>query len=97
MTNKKLIISIVLAIIVTAIISLLPLSSSSMVHCLCGGCCVGCPGDCNTIGAPFAYYYWGVNDLSGEVVNQISIFGIIVDIIILGILMFLIYKFIYKK
>jgi hypothetical protein len=49
------------------------------------------------MGAPFAYYYWGVNGLSGEVVNQISTFGIIADIIILGILMFLIYRFIYKK
>ena len=97
MANKKLIISIVVAIIVTAIIFLSPLSLSSMVHCKCGGCCVGCPGDCNTMGAPFAYYYWGVNGISGEVVNQISTFGIIADIIIWGILMFLIYRFIYKK
>jgi hypothetical protein len=97
MTNKNLIISLVVAIIVTAIIFLSPLSFSSTVHCLCGGCCVGCPGDCNTIGAPFVYYYWGVNGLSSEVVNQISTFGIIADIIIWGILMFLIYRFIYKK
>ena len=61
--NKNLIISIILAIIVTAIILFSPLSLSSMVQCFCGGCCVGCPGDCNTIGAPFAYYYWGVNGI----------------------------------
>jgi len=100
MANKKLIISIVVAIIVTAIIFLSPVSlteNSFGIYCECGGCCVGCPGDCNTIGAPFAYYYWGVNDMSGEVVNQISTLGIIVDIIIGGILMFLIYRFIYKK
>ena len=97
MSNKNLIISIIVAVIVTAIIFLLPFSLSSMVHCGCGGCCVGCPGDCNTIGAPFAYYYWGVNGLSGEVVNQISTFGIIADIIIWGILMFLIHRFIYKR
>ena len=97
MTDKKLAISIVVAIIVTVIISLSPLSLSSTIHCWCGGCCVGCPGDCNTIGAPFAYYYWGVNNLSGEVINQISIFGIIIDIIIEGFLILLIYRFIYKK
>jgi|GEM_PF-2746655 hypothetical protein len=97
MANKKLIVSIVVAIIVTAIIFLSPLSLSSTEHCFCGGCCIGCPGDCNTIGAPFAYYYWGVNDITDDIVNQISTFGIIVDIIIFGILMFLIYRFIYKK
>jgi hypothetical protein len=97
---KKLIIAIVVAIIVTAIIFLSPLSLSKLSirgHCECGGCCVGCPGDCNTIGAPFEYYYWGVNGMSGEVVNQISTFGIIADIILWGILMFLIHRFIYKK
>ncbi|MBN1969287.1 MAG: hypothetical protein JW870_07960 [Candidatus Delongbacteria bacterium] len=97
MVNKNLIISIVVTVIVTAIIFLSPLSLSNMVHCNCGGCCIGCPGDCNTIGAPFAYYYWGVNGISGEVINQISTFGIIADIVIWGILMFLIYRFIYKK
>jgi hypothetical protein len=97
MIDKKLIISIIVAIIVTAILFLLPISLSSMAHCKCGGCCTGCPGDCNTIGAPFALYYGGVNRISGEIVSQISPFGLIADIIAWGILMFLIYKFIYKK
>ncbi|PIP28015.1 MAG: hypothetical protein COX29_03410 [Candidatus Moranbacteria bacterium CG23_combo_of_CG06-09_8_20_14_all_35_22] len=97
MNNKNLIISIFIAVIVTVIIFLSPISLSNMVHCQCGGCCVGCPGDCNTKGAPFAYYYWGVNGMDGEVVNQISTFGIIADTIIWGIFMFFIYKFIYKK
>lgn len=95
--NKKLILSIILGIIVTAIIFLSPISLSSMMKCFCGGCCVGCPGDCNAIGAPFALYYWGVNGISGGVVNQLSVFGLIADIIVWGILMFLIYRFIYKK
>jgi hypothetical protein len=97
MANKKLLISIVVAIIITAIIFLLPISLSNMTHCKCGGCCINCPGDCNTIGTPFALYYWGVNGLSGEVVNQMYVFGLIADIIIWLILMFVIYRFIYKR
>jgi hypothetical protein len=100
MTSKNLIISIAIAIIVTAIIFLSPFSLSKLLergHCECGGCCIGCPGDCNTIGTPFEYYYWGVNGVSGEVVNQISTFGIIIDVIIWGILMLLVYRFIYKR
>lgn len=97
--NKKIFISIVAATIVTAIILLSPISITNLkvFACLCGGCCIGCPADCNTIGTPIAYSYWGINKISGEVVNQISTFGIITDIFIWIILMFLIYKFIYKK
>lgn len=97
MPDKKLVISIVLAIIVTAVIFLFPTSLSNIVHCGCGGCCVGCPGDCDTIGTPFAHYYWGVNGMTGEIVNHLSTFGLIADIIVWTILMFLVYRFIYKK
>jgi hypothetical protein len=97
MTNKKLMISIVLWVIISAIIFLSPISLSNLVKCKCGGCCIDCPGDCNSIGTPFAIYYWGTNNLSGEVVNQLFLFGLIADIIVWGILMFLIYRFIYKK
>ena len=100
MANKKLIISIVLAIIVTLIIFLSPLSLHHLGVfgiCKCGGCCIGCPDACSSIGFPMPMFYWGVNGLSSEVVNQISTFGIIADVVIWGILMFLIYRFIYKK
>lgn len=94
MADKKLI--ILLAIIVTAIIFLSPLSFSRR-HCECGGCCIGCPGDCNAIGAPFALYYWGANGLSGEIVNQLSAFGLLADVIAWGTLMFLIHRYVCGK
>ena len=97
MINKRLIISIIVAILVTAIIFLSPISLSNLVQCECGGCCVGCPGDCSSIGAPFAIYYWGVNGASGVVVNQIYISGLVADILVWAVLMFLIYRFVYKK
>jgi hypothetical protein len=97
--DKKTLTPVVLAIIATAVIFLFPWSFSTMVgHCLCGGCCVGCPGDCEfTMGTPITYYYAGVNGLSGEVVNQFSFSGFITDAILWGILMFLLYRFVCRK
>jgi len=94
--NNKTKIKLIILVFMIMIILFSPVSLAILVKCLCGGCCVGCPGDCNTIGAPFAYYYWGTNVMSGEVVKQISVFGAIVDGIIIGFLAFFVYKLLYK-
>ena len=99
MKNKRIVISIILAISLTILAIVLNFMPSIPTHevCDCGGCCVGCPGDCNAIGLPFMVYYEGVNDISKEEVNQLFIPGILTNIIVWAILMFLIYKFVYKK
>ncbi len=96
MADQK-VISIVLWVLIIVIVFLSPISLSNMAKCFCGGCCKGCPGDCNSIGAPFAIYYWGVNNISGETVNEFSIPGFIIDLVVVGFLAFLVYKKVYKK
>ena len=101
MTNKKSIISITLAIIITEIIFFSPFSLSTIImrsHCNFNYIppCSSNSYD-NMIGAPFAYYYWGICPITGEPMHKTSLFGMISDIITWGILMFLIYRLIYKS
>ena len=106
--NNKVIIPLILAAVVTIIIflssiySLTPSSKgviyqTNIVHCFCGGCCVGCPGDCNNVGTPFLIYYWGQNGLSNKVISEFSPIGALINLIIWAVLMFIIYKFIWKR
>lgn len=95
--NKKALFFIILGVTVILVILIAPRSLSNLVHCRCGGCCTGCPGDCNTIGAPFAYYYYGINGISQEKINKINIPGIILDGIILAVLIAIIYRIVSGK
>jgi len=108
MKNKNMVISLVLAVIITITIFLFPMSltttdkgvivtTSSMGNCLCGGCCVGCPGACNTIGTPFLLYYWGFNGLAKRSISELSILGLVIDLLVWLLLMFIIYKFVFKR
>jgi hypothetical protein len=72
--------------------------STYLGHCKCGGCCKGCPGDCDfAIGFPFTYYYSGQNNLSYESISEISKFGIVADIIIWITSIIVLYFLINKK
>lgn len=74
---------IITAVLITIFVFLNTIwSLSSFFKCLCGGCCIGCPGDCNTIGFPLAYYYWGTNWISGDYVSEFSFPNIMVDIVV---------------
>jgi hypothetical protein len=95
------IVAIVLVLVVTSFIFLFwrwdLLGSAGNLQCLCGGCCLGCPGDCElNVGFPVIYYASGFNEFEGNV-RLFSFSGLIVDVAVWAILLFLIYRFIYKR
>ncbi|NYZ79179.1 hypothetical protein H0N99_03450 [Candidatus Micrarchaeota archaeon] len=98
--EKRKLISQILAFLVTAVMAFSPLSVDSVIGlflgCFCGGCCLACPGNCNVIGMPFAWYYWGWNSFRGPV-GEISWVGLVIDIVVWFVVMLLIHKYVYKK
>ena len=73
------------------------LSFFAMPHCDCGGCCAGCPGDCNRIDLPFTIYYWGVNELTYEPLSQFTPTGLISNLVFWLIVLSFGYWFILRK
>lgn len=94
---SKSVVAIILAILVTLIIFLSPISFSSFITCKCGGCCEGCPGDCEALGTPLAYFYWGENKTTGDVVSKFSVLGLSVDLVVLFLVLVIGYRIYFKK
>lgn len=72
---------ITLGVLITVVIFLSPYHIESYSLCKCGGCCDGCPGNCKSIGAPFAYFYWGDNMFENSELKFFSLFGLVTNIL----------------
>jgi len=95
--RDKSFIPLAIAAVITAIMLLSPISLMSDMHCECGGCCSGCPGDCTAFGAPLPLYYFGTNDITGVETNEFFIPGAIVNFVVWIVLMATVRKFVCKR
>lgn len=58
--NKFFIIFIIILFIIFLFPSPIKKTPDTGIHCLCGGCCNGCPNDCDLLlGFPYKYLYVG--------------------------------------